>query len=212
VSCGRPSFGTRLLIVDPATLRPCRDGETGEIWVAGPGVARGYWNRPEENVRIFRAFSTEGDGPFLRTGDLGFVRDGELYVTGRLKDVLIVRGVKHYPQDLEYTAAQQHPAIRPDSVAAFATARQTSGDLITLVAEADPRYLDGADTAPAIIAEIRRAVADMHGVQLRSVVLAPPGVIPKTTSGKLQRFACRERLQQGTLPTLVEWRDSPIRS
>src|SRR5207247_10025180 len=76
VSCGRPSFGTRLLIVDPATLRPCREEETGEIWVAGPSVARGYWNRPEETVRIFRAFSKEGDGPFLRTGDLGFVRGG----------------------------------------------------------------------------------------------------------------------------------------
>lgn len=210
VSCGRPSFGTRLLIVDPANAHPCRTGETGEIWVAGPSVARGYWHRPEENARTFSAYAVDGQGPFLRTGDLGFMRHGELYVTGRLKDVLIVRGVKHYPQDLERTVLDQHQALNGRAAAAFAIDRGTSGDRIGLAAEIDPREIDAHAGGSALIADIRAAVAEVHGVQLHAVLLVASGAIPRTTSGKLQRSACAEQAKDGTLTTLVEWRETDV--
>jgi acyl-CoA synthetase (AMP-forming)/AMP-acid ligase II len=208
VSCGRPSFGTRLLIVDPANGRPCAAEETGEIWVGGPSVACGYWNRPEENQLTFGAHASDGQGPFLRTGDLGFLRDGELYVTGRLKDVLIVRGVKHYPQDLEQTAADQHRALAARAVAAFAIDRGPSGDSIGIAAEVDPREVDLGGAGSSLITDIRVAVAEAHGVQLRAVLLVACGTIPRTTSGKLQRSACAEQARSGTLSILVEWRET----
>jgi acyl-CoA synthetase (AMP-forming)/AMP-acid ligase II len=205
-SCGRPSFGTRLLIVDPTNRRPRASGETGEIWVAGPSVARGYWNRPEENACTFGARALDGQGPCLRTGDLGFMRHGELYVAGRLKDVLIVRGVKHYPQDLERTVADHHQALI--AVAAFAFDRGTPGDLIGIAAEIDPCEVDVNDDGPALIDDIRATVAEVHGVQIHAVLLVARGAIPRTTSGKLQRSACAEQAKDGALPTLVEWRET----
>ena len=208
VSCGRPSFGTRLLIVDPTDGHTCASGETGEIWVAGPSVARGYWNRPEENARTFGAYAAGGQGPFLRTGDLGFIRHGELYITGRLKDLLIVRGVKHYPQDLERTATDQHEALIAGAAAAFAIDRGTSEDRIGIAAEIEPREIDVDAAGSALIAEIRAAVADVHGVQLHAVLLVACGAIPRTTSGKLQRSACAEQVNDGTLPALAEWRET----
>jgi acyl-CoA synthetase (AMP-forming)/AMP-acid ligase II len=207
VACGRPSFGTRLLIVDPTKGHPCASGETGEIWVAGPSVARGYWNRPEENARTFGAYAPDGQGPFLRTGDLGFLRHGELYVTGRLKDVLIVRGVKHYPQDLERTVVDRHQGLIAGAVAAFAFGRGTSGDLIGIAAEIDSRDADVDGAGSVLIADIRAAVAEVHGVELHAVLLVACGGIPRTTSGKLQRFACAERAKDGTLPILVGRRE-----
>src|SRR4029077_12285630 len=106
-------------IADPDTCERCIDGRVGEIWVASPSVARGYWRRPDEARETFGAHLSNGEGPFLRTGDLGVLSDGELFVTGRIKDVLIVRGMKHYPQDLELTAERQDPAIRAGCSAAF---------------------------------------------------------------------------------------------
>src|SRR6266516_4808048 len=210
VSCGRPSFGTRILIVDPTSGQPVDSGETGEIWVAGPSVARGYCNRPEENVHTFGAHALDGQGPFLRTGDLGIMRDGELYVTGRLKDVLIVRGVKHYPQDLERTVVDQHQALSRGAAAAFAIDRGTSGDFIGIAAEIDPRRIDLDVAASALIADVRAAVAEIHGVPLHAVLLVACGAIPRTTSGKLQRSACAGQAKDGTLPVLVAWRESHV--
>ena len=210
VSCGRPSFGTRILIVDPTSGQPVDSGETGEIWVAGPSVARGYWNRPEENAHTFGAHALDGQGPFLRTGDLGFMRDGELYVTGRLKDVLIVRGVKHYPQDLERTVADQHQELGAGAVAAFAIDRGTSGDFIGIAAEIDSRRIDLDVAGSALIADVRAAVAEVHGVPLHAVLLVACGAIPRTTSGKLQRSACAGQAKDGTLPVLVAWRESHV--
>ena len=208
VSCGTPAFGTRVEIADPHTGQPCETDAVGEIWVAGPGVAQGYWRRPDESASTFGAYSSRGEGPFLRTGDLGYVRDDELVVTGRLKDVLIVRGMKHYPQDLERTAEGQHPAIRAGCSVAFATDVGPIGDRIAVVAEADVRLFDPARGADAAIAAIRRSVAELHGVQLEAVLLVGPGAIPKTTSGKQQRFACRQAFLADDLPVLAAWRDS----
>src|SRR5207247_4742347 len=212
VSCGRPSFGTRVLIVDPTSAQPCVSGETGEIWVAGPSVARGYWKRPEEkeNARTFGAYARDGQGPFLRTGDLGFMRNGELFVTGRLKDVLIVRGVKHYPQDLERTVADRLDPLTGGVVAAFAIGRGTSGDLIGIAAEIDRPEpdLDGASSVR--IAHNRAAVAEAHGVQIHAVFLVQCGWIPRTTGGELQRSTCAARAEDGTLPILAGWQETHV--
>jgi acyl-CoA synthetase (AMP-forming)/AMP-acid ligase II len=206
VGCGSAEFETRVLIVEPEHGHPCEPGTVGEIWVSGPSIARGYWNRPDETARTFRARTNRGEGPFLRTGDLGYVHGGELYVTGRLKDVLIVRGMKHYPQDLEQTA-ERLPVVRPGCTAAFATENGLLGDRIAIVAEVDLRQLKTEDVAQATILAIRQSVAELHGVLLDAVMLVAPGSIPKTTSGKLQRYACREAYLADTLPAVALWRE-----
>jgi acyl-CoA synthetase (AMP-forming)/AMP-acid ligase II len=208
VGCGTAGCDTRVVVVEPEHVHVCEGESVGEIWVSGPSVAQGYWNRPEETMRTFRARTDRGDGPFLRTGDLGYLQDGELVVTGRLKDVLIVRGMKHYPQDLEHTV-EHSPGIRPGCTAAFATESGVLGDRIALVAEADTRQLKTPELARATITEIRRVVAELHGVLLEAVVLVEPGSVPKTTSGKLQRFACREAYLADRLPVVAIWRESP---
>ena len=120
VGCGHAMPGTRIVIVNPESSTPCAPDAVGEIWVSGPSVAHGYWNRPEETERTFQAcLAGAGEGPFLRTGDLGFLRDGELFVTGRLKDLIIIDGRNLYPQDIELTVEQSHPAMRPGCCAAF---------------------------------------------------------------------------------------------
>jgi acyl-CoA synthetase (AMP-forming)/AMP-acid ligase II len=208
VGCGTASCDTRVMVVDPEHGHVCEGESVGEIWVSGPSVAQGYWNRPEETMRTFRARTDRGDGPFLRTGDLGYLQGGELVVTGRLKDVLIVRGMKHYPQDLEHTAEHSR-GIRPGCTAAFATECGVQGDRIALVAEADARQLKTPEMVKATIMEIRRLVAELHGVLLEAVVLVAPGSVPKTTSGKLQRYACREAYLADVLPVVAIWRESP---
>src|SRR5208337_5434651 len=113
-----PCANTEVVIVQPDTCARCRDDEVGEIWVAGGIVTQGYWNRPQQTAETFNAFVTgTGEGPYLRTGDLGFMRDGQLYVTGRCKDLIIIRGRNHYPLDIEETARKSHPALRSDAAA-----------------------------------------------------------------------------------------------
>ena len=198
-----------LLIVDPETRREVPAGTIGEIWTRSPSVAAGYWNRPSETAETFAAWTAEGLGPYLRTGDLGLVRNARLFVTGRIKDVLIVRGMKHYPQDLELTAEGAHAAIRPGCCAAVAV-EGDGGERIAIVAEIDPRA-DGKAAAldlDAVILAIRLAVSSVHHVSLTSVALAGAGTIPKTTSGKLQRYLCREMLAAGRIECLASWHDS----
>src|SRR5262249_10840833 len=122
VGCGVAAANTTVQVVDPERFEPVEPGVIGEIWVSGPSVAQGYWNAPEVSEETFHAHLANGDGPFLRTGDLGFLReDGELFVTGRRKDMIVIRGRNTYPQDLEWTIEQAHPALRPGGAAAFAT-------------------------------------------------------------------------------------------
>ena len=211
VSCGYAAFGTSVAVVDPKTCRLCPPDVVGEIWVTGPSVAAGYWHRPQDTSDTFDARTADGAGPFLRTGDLGVMGDDGLHITGRLKDVLIVRGAKHYPQDLEQTTAQQHSAIRRGCVAAFSVGHGPSGDRIGLVAEADPGRLDTSTAADEMIAAIRTAITDVHGVQPSAVTLVAPGTIAKTTSGKLQRFVCRDAFLAGTLTALAAWREPTAR-
>jgi acyl-CoA synthetase (AMP-forming)/AMP-acid ligase II len=207
VEAGSPIDDMRLAIVDPISRARCREGDVGEIWVSGSSVAAGYWQRPHETHQTFGSVLASGEGPFLRTGDLGLLRDGHLFVTGRLKDVLIVRGLKHYPHDLELTAERAHPSIRPGCCAAVAM--EAAGEEgVAMLAEVDPRLAEPGDTTlPRAIDAIRHAIAGAHGIQLRAVALLPAGSLPKTTSGKLQRYLCRNGFLAGALPSVADWRD-----
>jgi amino acid adenylation domain-containing protein len=187
VSCGRSAADQRVVIAAPATGERCGPAEEGEIWVAGPSVARSYW-APELSREVFQGrLADTGEGPFLRTGDLGFLRDGELFVTGRIKDLIVVRGRNHYPQDIELTAQRSHAALRPGCGAAFTVQDGDRDDLVVaweLAAEAAEG--DGDEVARAV----RSAVAHEHDIQVRTVVLLPRGGIRKTSSGKIQRGLC----------------------
>jgi acyl-CoA synthetase (AMP-forming)/AMP-acid ligase II len=212
VSSGASAGAMRIRIVDPVTLHIREDGEVGEIWVAGESVALGYWNKPHDSAATFRAFiAGTNEGPFLRTGDLGCISNGHLFVTGRIKDVLIVRGLKHYPHDIEATAEQSHPALRPGSCAAFAVDRGGE-ERVAMVAEIEPRFMSAAEITGGTntISAIRRAVADAHQLSLHAVTLVPAGTLPKTTSGKLQRFLCRDGFLDGTLGAIAAWHDDVV--
>ncbi|HEX9670633.1 MAG TPA: AMP-binding protein, partial [Thermoanaerobaculia bacterium] len=209
VGCGRSPAGQQVVIVRPEPRTLCPPGEVGEIWVRGPSVARGYWRRPEETAATFGARLPDGapdalaEGPFLRTGDLGFLDGGELFVTGRVKDLIILRGRNHYPQDLEATVERSHPALRPGCGAAFAV--EVDGEERLVVAQEVERT--ARDTAgEEAVAAIRRALAEEHEVQVYAVVLLRPAALPKTSSGKVRRHAARAEFLAGTLAALGAWR------
>lgn len=205
VACGTGGIDQQITVVDGDTLEPSDAGRVGEIWVSGPSVAGGYWRNPGETDRVFGARTAAGAGPFLRTGDLGFVHDGGLVVTGRSKDVIIVRGRNHYPQDIEETAEHAHPALRPGCTAAFtlgpdAGTGPDGSEQLVVVLEVRRRHED-VDVEQVVV-QVREAVAAEHGLQVRSVVLLSAGGTPKTSSGKVQRWLCRDRLRSGELPVL----------
>jgi acyl-CoA synthetase (AMP-forming)/AMP-acid ligase II len=199
VGCGRPWLDQEVRIVDPNSRLPIMGSGVGEIWVRGPSVACGYWNRPAETEETFRGRLADTDAkPFLRTGDLGFVWDGELFVTGRLKDVIIVRGRNHYPQDIEATVQAAHPDLRPGCGAAFEVTRDRQARLV-VVQEVDRRCRE-AD-AMKLVGDIRQAVAERHELQVYDVVLLEYGSILKTSSGKVRRSSCRSGYENGELRT-----------
>jgi amino acid adenylation domain-containing protein len=207
IGSGTAPVGARILVVDPETCVPCAPGAVGEIWIAGPAVAAGYWGLPEATSATFGAHTASGDGPFLRTGDLGFlggsIEDGgELFVTGRSKDLIILRGRNHYPQDIELTVERSHPALRPGCGAAFSVDVEGEERLVVVQeVRREHREDDPAD----LVAAIRRAVAEEHEVQVQAVVLLRPATLPKTTSGKIQRAATRARFLDGSLDALGGW-------
>jgi thioester reductase-like protein len=202
VGCGAAWQDVQVLIVDPHTRTVCEDRRIGEIWIAGPSVAGGYWDNPEATARTFGARLADGTGPYLRTGDLGLLLEGELFVTGRIKDVLILRGKNHYPQDLERTVEQAHPAIRPGCIAAFSIDHDGE-ERAVVMAEVEPRKLPESATWETVTRAIRTEVAARHGIALHAVSLIPPKALPKTSSGKLQRFACREAFLSGSAEELA---------
>ncbi|WP_437688570.1 amino acid adenylation domain-containing protein [Sorangium sp. So ce176] len=197
VGCGGSPAGDEVRIVDPETFRACEDERVGEIWVAGASVAQGYWERPEDTAATFDARLSTGEGPFLRTGDLGFFSRGELYVTGRLKDLIIVRGRNIYPQDIELTAEESHPGLRAGGGAAFSV--DVDGEERVVVVQELGRRAPASTDPAELGAAIERAVADRHEVAVHAVVLIKPGSLPRTTSGKVQRRACRGRFLDGSL-------------
>jgi acyl-CoA synthetase (AMP-forming)/AMP-acid ligase II len=200
VGCGAPILETRIAIVDPVTCVPSPPDAVGEIWVGGPSVAAGYWGNSEESERTFRARMADGVEPFLRTGDLGFVSDGQLFVAGRLKDVIIIRGQNHYPHDIELTVERSGALVRPAGGAAFAIERDGEEQLV--VVQEMERGLKAANRG-AVIDTIRQAIAREHDLHAFDVLLLKPGAIPKTSSGKIQRAACRAAYLEGTLAALA---------
>jgi acyl-CoA synthetase (AMP-forming)/AMP-acid ligase II len=220
VSCGRAWLGQDLAVVDPESSTLAGDGKVGEIWVRGPSIAQGYWHRPGETAETFdgRLAPRQAPGqagvseseqdapPFLRTGDLGFLDGGELFVTGRLKDLIIIRGRNLYPQDIELTVERSHPALRAGCGAAFSV---EIGSEERLVVVHELERTGTADDSPlepggveAIADTVRQAVAEQHEAQVQQVVLLRAGTIPKTSSGKIQRRACRAALLAGRLTVL----------
>ena len=194
VGSGQVLADEEILIVDPETLTRRGPRQVGEIWVKSPSIAQGYWRRPEETDHIFRAqLRDTGEGSFLRTGDLGFFQDGELFVAGRLKDLIIIRGLNHYPHDIELTVEKSHSAIRPGSGAAFTTETGDEPKLI-IVYEVERRQQADLDE---VFEAIRRDVGREHELQVDTIVLVKPGSIPKTSSGKIQRHACRNAFLEG---------------
>lgn len=196
VSCGWSWGHETIVIVAPDTGAPCPAGRVGEVWVRGPHVADSYWEASPESQAHFEAYLPSG-GPFLRTGDLGFFHAGELFLTGRLKDLIIIAGRNHYPSDIEATVAASHPALRPGACAAFACDGK-NGEILTVVAEVERTHLAGLD-AEALAQAVRCAVGEAHDLSVSALHLILPATLPKTSSGKIQRAACRAALLAGTL-------------
>jgi acyl-CoA synthetase (AMP-forming)/AMP-acid ligase II len=192
VGCGRAMAGTDVRIVNPTTSMPLPHDRIGEIWIAGPHVTAGYFGQIGASRETFAARlaapGTESTGPFLRSGDLGFLDEhGELFIVGRCKDLIIVRGRNHAPQDIELTVERARAEVRPSCVAAFSVEHE-AGERVVIVAEL---RRDATVDPDAIGRAIRHAVALHHEVEVHAVCLVPPGAVPKTTSGKLQRQTCK---------------------
>lgn len=200
VSCGRPLGDQEVRVVDPQTFEPCLDCQIGEIWVGGGSVAKGYWNHPEELWQTFGGRLADGSGPFLRTGDLGAFDQGELFVTGRAKDLIIIRGRNLYPQDVERSAQQAHAAV--DLGAAFSI--EVDGHEQLAVVHQVAREHRRNDMTPVLRA-IRAAIVEEHDVDPYQIVLLRPGGVPLTSSGKVQRSRCRELLAANQLEQLAAW-------
>ncbi|MCP1120892.1 non-ribosomal peptide synthetase [Robbsia andropogonis] len=205
VSSGRVGGDQHVRIVDPVTLRACADGRIGEIWVRGGSVADGYWNREADSRAQFDARIVDEDSPpYLRTGDVGLLDGEELYVTGRLKELIIIRGRNHYPTDIEQTVEQSNPAFRAGCGAAFSIDDGVHEKLV--VVQEVQRTARHALDADAAARQAAGAVAATHGIPLAELVLVQAGVVPKTSSGKNQRMLVRQSYLDGTLPILARAR------
>ena len=204
VSCGVIREGQEMAIVDPQTLIPCVPGTIGEIWLRGPNVARGYWEKAQETRETFQA-CLQGESaarPFLRTGDLGFCLAGDLYVTGRLKDLIVIRGRNLYPQDIEQVAEKSHPLLRQGYCAAFAVEGETTEQLV--IVQEVGRHYDELGLREAVQA-MCQAVLTEFDVEVAAIELVRAGTISKTSSGKIQRRACRQSFLRGELKTVFRW-------
>lgn len=190
VACGPPVELTEVVIVDPRHFNRLGDGDEGEIWVRNAAIASGYWERPEISDATFRAYTSNGDGPFLRTGDLGFLDHGLLFITGRTKELIIIRGVNYYPQDIEEVAAESHLDIQPNATAAFAV-DTTQGEALMIVSEVR-RVTQTADDEKSIKTQMAQRVGLAFGLIPYEIILIAPGKLPKTSSGKIQRLKARE--------------------
>ncbi|MCF6171642.1 MAG: AMP-binding protein [Bacteroidales bacterium] len=207
VGCGHCWMETKVEIVDPVTFERAKRDAVGEVWVSGPTVAKGYWNKAEENRRTFGAhIQSTGEGPFLRTGDLGFVRENELYITGRLKDLIIIRGVNHYPNDIEFTVQHADPALRENGGAAIPVT--VDGEEKLVVVQELERTAMRLDSFEPLFAKIREAVAEEHELEVHAIVLIRTGSIPLTSSGKIQRRLTRYGYLNNELNVVASWENN----
>ncbi|MGL5081931.1 MAG: fatty acyl-AMP ligase [Microcoleaceae cyanobacterium] len=210
VGCGQGWLGDEMVIVNPDVnlggFIPCAENQVGEIWFRGSGVGQGYWNQPEETEQMFQAYLGER-GPFLRTGDLGFLRNGELFITGRIKDMMILWGRNRYPQDIEKTVEHCHPALRSGCGAAFSIEAEGEERLVIAyeVERQMLKRLNVPECVAEVVATIRQAVAEQHTVDVYAIALLKTGTIPKTSSGKIQRRACRAQFLQQALNLVAQW-------
>jgi acyl-CoA synthetase (AMP-forming)/AMP-acid ligase II len=198
-----PRPGAHAEIVDPDTRYRCGERVVGEIWIAGPSVARGYWARDTETESVFGArIADSEEGPYLRTGDLGFLSDGELYITGRIKETLVIDGRALYATDVEGAAEAASSALRHNCGAAFLfeTGGRHRAALVAEVRE-DETDLD------SVYAAIREGVREHLGIDLGAICLIAPRTIPRTSSGKTRRGECRELFLRGQLDAVGEWLD-----
>ena len=207
VSCG--DGHTDLIIVDPDNKQPCSTDRVGEIWLRGESIAQGYWQNPEATQEFFNAYLPDGSGPYLRTGDLGFYEDHSLYVAGRLKDLIVIRGQNHYPQDIEQTVARSHTDLNPYG-AAFSLDIKGKESLV-ICQEVKREALRQLNTE-TVVRAIRAAVSQHHGLQVSAICLLKPSHLPKTTSGKVQRHACKTAFQAKTITPVGEWSAQPLAS
>lgn len=194
VACGEVAGDLRVVIADPETLVPCAVDQVGEILVSGASVASGYWNAPEATAKTFGVTVPGHEGRYLRTGDLGVLLDGQLFITGRHKDTIVVDGANHYPTDLESTVEIADPAVRPGRCAVVSVEDSRRERVVVLAETSAP-----AADATRIAGAVRRAVSEQHGIAVHDVVVLPPGRLPFTSSGKLRRAACRAGYQEGSL-------------
>ncbi len=204
VGSGHVWMDTKIEIVDPLTKKRCAYDEVGEIWISGPTVAAGYWNKPEETKRTFGAI-IEGtnEGPFLRTGDLGFFYDKELFITGRIKDLIIIRGVNHYPNDIEFSIQNSIPELRQNGGAAFPITDNNTEKLV-VVQEIERTAMKNTDHG-AIIDKIREIIAEEHELDVHSISLVRPGSIPITSSGKIKHRQTKYEYLHDDLNIVSSW-------
>lgn len=204
VACGNPSSNLDIRIVSPENHRECASDQIGEIWVKGPSVGRGYWNRKKESEETFQAWiAVNNEGPFLRTGDLGFIRKGQIFVTGRIKDLLIIRGQNHYPQDIELTVERSHAMLHAGRGAAFSV--EVAGEeQLVVVQEVASRKADEWEQA---IRQISQNLAQVHELAAHAIILVRKGTIPRTSSNKIQRQACKSAFLGHKLHVVKEWRE-----
>ncbi|MEW6738174.1 MAG: fatty acyl-AMP ligase, partial [Acidobacteriota bacterium] len=204
VSCGKAIKDEKIVIVDTKTLTLCSSEQVGEIWISGPCVAQGYWNQAEQSANVFQAYLADTkEGPFLRTGDLGFLQNEELFVVGRLKDLIIIRGRNFYPQDIELSVEKSHKALRRGCCAVFSV-EIDSEERLVVMAEVERDYAKLATNNEEIIKAVRGAIAKVHELSVYAVVLLKAGNIYKTSSGKIQRHACREAFLSGNADVLTQ--------
>ena len=208
VSCGPPLGELGVQLVDPETGVALPPGQIGEIWVRGGSVAQGYRNQEQRSRETFAARLPGDEAGYLRTGDLGFLLEGELFVNGRLKDLIIIRGSNHYPQDIEATVETCHGALRTGCGAAFSV-EENGQEQLVVVQEVERSALRRLD-ADAVTAAIRAAVAERHQLVPAAILLLKTGAIPKTSSGKIQRFACRQRYLEGSFEAVGLWRQPAV--
>jgi 8-amino-7-oxononanoate synthase/acyl carrier protein len=201
VGCGITSPNENVLIVDTENFSVLPEDQIGEIWIQSPSVGNGYWEKPEINEQIFSAMTADGRGPFLRTGDLGFFLKGQLFVAGRVKDLIIVRGVNRYPQDIEQTVEECHESIQSSAAAAFAD--EIDGRERLIIAVEVQRSLE--ENWTPVIESIRKSVTQEHELPPDAVVLVRSSSLPKTSSGKIQRHACLRGFRDSTLRVIAKW-------
>ncbi len=202
VGCGISRFPQEVRIIEPASRTHCADRQVGEIWVMGQSVAQGYWQRQDETDETFHAYTADtNEGPFLRTGDLGFLAEAELFLTGRLKDLIIIRGRNHYPHDIEQTVEESHASLKIGGGAVFSVPGEDEEQLV-VVQEVDARAKN-LDVA-AVVETVRQCVAEQHEIQVSTVVLIKAGTLSKTSSGKVQRRLCRDKFLTRALSVIAE--------